>query len=81
MQGGRQPITVPDLYHVISCRHFKLGTGCKGRPSTAGAEFTKRCKAFSKASSIQFCTVASHSVNSVNEKVVEGQPKYEAGEV
>ena len=33
--------------------------------------------AFSKATCIQFCTVASHSVNSANEKVVEGQPKYE----
>ena len=38
----------------------------------------KQCKeAFSKATSIQFCTVASHSVNSANEKVVEGQPKNE----
>ena len=38
----------------------------------------QRCKeAFSKATSIQFCTVASHSVNRANEKVVEGQPKYE----
>ena len=41
------------------------------------SEFTKCKEAFSKATSIQFCTVASHSVNSANEKVVEGQPKYE----
>ena len=82
VQSGREPITVPDLYHVITCHHFKLWTGCKVEvgqtvPSTTGAEFTKRCK----ATSIQFCTVASHIVNSANEKVVEGQPKYEAGEV
>ena len=37
-----------------------------------------KCKqAFSKATSIQFCTVASHCVNNANEKVVDGQPKYE----
>ena len=35
-----------------------------------------KCKeAFSKATSIQFCTVASCSVNGANQKVVEGQPK------
>ena len=29
VQSGRQPVTVPDLYHVITCHHFKLWTGCK----------------------------------------------------
>ena len=24
LQTGKQPITVPDLYHVVTCRHFKL---------------------------------------------------------
>ena len=48
-----------------------------GQTFDSWSEFTKCKEAFSKATSIQFCTVASHSVNSANEKVVEGQPKYE----
>ena len=48
-----------------------------GQTFDSWSEFTKCKEAFSKATSIQFCTVASHSVNGANEKVVEGQPKYE----
>jgi len=35
-------------------------------------DFSNCKEAFSKATSIQFCTVASRSVNAVNEKVAEG---------
>ena len=61
LQSGSQPITVPDLYHVITCRHFKLWTGCKmevGQTFDSWSEFTKCKEAFSMATSIQFCTVA-----------------------
>ena len=48
-----------------------------GQTFDSWSEFMKCKEAFSKATSIQFCTVASHSVNNANEKVVEGHPKYE----
>ena len=48
-----------------------------GQTFDSWSEFMKCKQAFSKATSIQFCTVASHSVNNANEKVVDGQPKYE----
>ena len=48
-----------------------------GQTFDSWSEFTKCKEAFSKATSIKFCTVASYSVNSANEKVAEGQPKYE----
>ena len=48
-----------------------------GQTFDSWSEFTKSKEAFSKATGIQFCTVASHSVNSANKKVVDGQPKYE----
>ena len=59
-------VQVTDLYHVIPCRHFKLGTGCKmeeGQTFDSWSEFTKCQQAISKAASIQFCTVASRTVN------------------
>ena len=49
-----------------------------GQTLDSWSEFTKCKDAFSKATSIQFCTVASHSANNANEKVAEGQPmRYE----
>ena len=39
-----------------------------GQTFDSWSEFTKCKEAFSKATSIQFCTVASHSVDSANEK-------------
>ena len=48
-----------------------------GQTFDSWSEFTKCKEAFSNATSIQLCTVASHSVNSANEKVVVGQPNYE----
>ena len=41
-----------------------------GQTFDSWSEFMKCKEAFSKATSIQFCTVASHSVNSANEKIV-----------
>ena len=58
-------VQVTDLYHVIPCRHFKLGTGRKmgvGQTFDSWSEFMKCKEAFSKAASIQFCTVASRTV-------------------
>ena len=48
-----------------------------GQTFDSWSEFMKYKQAFSKATSIQFCTVASHSVNNANEKVADGQPMYE----
>ena len=48
-----------------------------GQTFNSWSEYTKCKEAFSKAASVQFCTVASRSVNGANGKVVEGQPKFE----
>ena len=53
LQNGRQPIKVPDLNHESVCNmEFKAGPTFE-----SWDEFTKCREAFSKATSIQFCTM------------------------